>query len=316
MKAGRLSDRRNNRHGLLWNLKKSRTILLMLLPATLLVFVFSYLPMGGIVLAFKQFNYQKGIFGSPWVGFDNFRFFFLSGRAYEITRNTFLYNLAFLTVNTLLKLTFAIILSEIRARHFKKFAQSMMFFPTFISWVVVGSMFYNIFNYDHGVLNSVLGLFGIDPVDVYNAPEIWKYLLVFFKAWKDVGYGVVIYLSAIVSIDTELYEAAELDGANLFQRIRRITIPLLVPTMVLLVLLDIGQIFKGDFGLFYQLIGSNGKLFAATDIIDTYVFRALLQSSDVGMAAAAGLYQSVLCFIAIIATNTIVKKVKSDYALF
>ena len=301
---------------LLWNLKRSRTTLLMLAPATILVFVFSYLPMAGIVLAFKQFNYQQGIFRSPWVGMENFRFFFISGRAASITANTFRYNLTFMVVNTFLKLLFAIILSEMRNRHYKKLTQSVMFFPTFISWVVVGSIAYNIFNFEHGFLNAALKLFGAKPLDIYNTPAIWKYLLVAFKAWKDVGYGVVVYMAAIVSIDTGLYEAAEIDGANLFQRIFRITLPLLVPTIVLLTLLDVGQIFRGDFGLFYQLVGSNGRLYNATDIIDTYVFRALLQSSDVGMAAAAGLYQSVLCFITIMLTNAAVKRVQSDYALF
>jgi len=286
------------------------------MPAVIHVFIFSYLPMGGIVMAFKQFKYQLGIFKSPWVGFNNFRFFFLSGQAITVTRNTILYNLAFLVVNTSLEVIFAVILSEISAKHFKKIAQSIMFLPHFVSWVIVASIAYNIFNYETGVLNNLLISLGLEPVNIYAKPAAWKYILVAFKAWKSVGYGTVVYLASIVSIDNELYEAAEIDGANIFQRIRHITIPCLVPTMTILILLAIGQVFRGDFGLFYQLVGNNGLLFDATDIIDTFVFRSLMQSSEVGMAAAAGLYQSIMCFITIMITNYIVKKVQSDYALF
>lgn len=298
------------------SISKNKTLLLMLMPAVIHVFIFSYLPMGGIVMAFKQFKYQLGIFKSPWVGFNNFRFFFLSGQAITVTRNTILYNLAFLVVNTSLEVIFAVILSEISAKHFKKIAQSIMFLPHFVSWVIVASIAYNIFNYETGVLNNLLISLGLEPVNIYAKPAAWKYILVAFKAWKSVGYGTVVYLASIVSIDNELYEAAEIDGANIFQRIRHITIPCLVPTMTILILLAIGQVFRGDFGLFYQLVGNNGLLFDATDIIDTFVFRSLMQSSEVGMAAAAGLYQSVMCFITIMITNYIVKKVQSDYALF
>lgn len=298
------------------SISKNKTLLLMLMPAVIHVFIFSYLPMGGIVMAFKQFKYQLGIFKSPWVGFNNFRFFFLSGQAITVTRNTILYNLAFLVVNTSLEVIFAVILSEISAKHFKKIAQSIMFLPHFVSWVIVASIAYNIFNYETGVLNNLLISLGLEPINIYAKPAAWKYILVAFKAWKSVGYGTVVYLASIVSIDNELYEAAEIDGANIFQRIRHITIPCLVPTMTILILLAIGQVFRGDFGLFYQLVGNNGLLFDATDIIDTFVFRSLMQSSEVGMAAAAGLYQSVMCFITIMITNYIVKKVQSDYALF
>lgn len=298
------------------SISKNKTLLLMLMPAVIHVFIFSYLPMGGIVMAFKQFKYQLGIFKSPWVGFNNFRFFFLSGQAITVTRNTILYNLAFLVVNTSLEVIFAVILSEISAKHFKKIAQSIMFLPHFVSWVIVASIAYNIFNYETGVLNNLLISLGLEPVNIYAKPAAWKYILVAFKAWKSVGYGTVVYLASIVSIDNELYEAAEIDGANIFQRIRHITIPCLVPTMTILILLAIGQVFRGDFGLFYQLVGNNGLLFDATDIIDTFVFRSLMQSSEVGMAAAAGLYQSIMCFITIMITNYIVKKVQSDYALF
>ncbi|WP_339316672.1 ABC transporter permease subunit [Paenibacillus sp. FSL R10-2734] len=295
---------------------KHRVLLLMLLPATLHVILFAYIPMGGVVLAFKKFQYSLGIFGSPWVGIENFKYFFLSGDAWHVTRNTILYNLAFILIVTSMQIITAIFLSEIGSKFFKKIAQSVMFLPFFISWVIVGSIVYNIFNFEHGMLNSTLALFGVDPVNVYGDAGIWKYLIVFFKLWKELGYGTVIYLAAIISIDPEMYDAGKIDGANLFQRIRYIMLPSILPMIITLFLLSVGQIFRGDFGLFYQLIGDNGALFAQTDIIDTFVFRSLLKSSEIGMAAAAGFYQSAMCFLTILLVNFIIKRINSDYALF
>jgi putative aldouronate transport system permease protein len=297
-------------------LKKDKTLLLMLTPATLLIFVFAYLPMGGLILAFKSFDYRLGILHSPLTGFDNFKFFFNSGQAWLVTKNTVLYNLAFLISTTVLQILFALALSEITGKTFKKITQSVMFLPFFISWVVVASIAYNLLNYEYGVLNNFLASIGVSPVDVYNTPEAWKYILVFFNAWKVVGYGTVIYLAAIVGIDQQIYESAEIDGANIFQRSFRITIPCIFPTIMILTFLSIGQIFRGDFGLFYNLIGNNGALFDATDVIDTFVFRSLIFSGDIGMAAAAGFYQSVMCFITIVLTNYLVKRANKDYSLF
>jgi putative aldouronate transport system permease protein len=297
-------------------LKQDRTLIFMLMPASLLIFVFAYIPMGGLVLAFKSFDYRMGIFGSPWTGFDNFKFFFSSGQAWLVTRNTVLYNLAFLVSTTVLQVIFALILSELGGKTFKKITQSAMFLPFFISWVVVSSIAYNLLNFEYGMLNNLLTSMGFSRVDVYNTPEAWKFILVFFNAWKIVGYGTVIYLAAIVGIDQQIYESAEIDGANVFQRAIRITIPCIFPTIMILTLLAIGQIFRGDFGLFYNLIGNNGALYDATDIIDTFVFRALVNSGDIGMAAAAGFYQSVLCFATIVITNYIVKRANKDYSLF
>lgn len=295
---------------------KNKTLLLMLLPAVIMTFVFSYLPLGGVVLAFKQFKYQTGIFGSPWVGLDNFQFFLSSGNAFLVTRNTILYNLAFLVVGTFFEILFAILISELASKNFKRITQSMMFLPYFISWVIVASIAYNIFNFEHGALNSLLKMIGVEPVDIYNTPSVWFYLLTFFKVWKGTGYGTIVYLAAIMNIDPEMNEAAEIDGANIIQRIVHITIPCIVPTILILVLLAIGGIFRGDFGLFYQLVGNNGLLYEATDIIDTYVFRALTATSDIGMAAAAGFYQSIMCFVLVMITNYMVKSVNRDYALF
>ncbi len=288
----------------------------MLVPAVGLTIVFHYIPMGGIVLAFKQYNYRLGFWGSPWVGLRNFEFFFQSGEAWLVTRNTLLYNIAFMIVNTSLQLLFAMILSELGSKLFRKLAQSFMFLPHFISWVVVASMAFNLFNYENGAINNLLVMLGQERVNIYGTPGIWKYLLVIFKAWKTVGYGTVVYLAAIVGIDAELHEAAEIDGANIFQRMAHITLPSIIPSILILTLLGIGQIFRGDFGLFYQMIGNNGMLFDATDIIDTFVFRSLTQSNNMAMAAAAGFYQSVMCFITIMITNYIVRRVDKDYALF
>jgi putative aldouronate transport system permease protein len=297
-------------------LKRKKILFLMLLPAFIHVLVFSYLPMAGSVLAFKQFRYNLGIFKSPWVGFDNFRFFFISGDALRVTMNTLLYNLVFIVVNNFLEISFAVILSEISGRYFKKITQSAMFLPYFISWVIAGVIVYNFFNYEFGVFNGLMKSMGLPPVDVYNSSNWWRVLLVFFSAWKNVGYGTVIYLSAVMGIDQEMFDAAEIDGANLYQRIKHIIVPSLVPTMMILLLLSIGSIFRGDFGLFYQLVGTNPLVYDATDIIDTYVFRSLMTSPDIGMAAAAGCFQSVICFVTILVVNKAVKRVQSDYALF
>jgi len=297
-------------------LYENRILLLMLLPAVLYTIVFSYLPMGGIVLAFKNFRYADGIFGSPWVGLTNFKFLVISGKLWPVTRNTILYNLAFIIVGMFFQILFAIVLSEVRGKKFKKIAQSSMFFPHFISWVVVAAIVYNIFNYEKGVLNNILVSLGSARVNIYNNPDPWPALLIFLKTWKGLGYGSVVYLAVITGIDQEMYEAADIDGANIWQKIFRITIPSLVPTIMIMLLLSLGQIFRGDFGLFYQLVKSNQKLLPSTDIIDTFVFRALMSTADIGMASATGLYQSVVCFITILIFNAIIKKIQPDYALY
>ncbi len=303
-------------HGFLKTAKKNRTLLLMLLPSALLIFIFSYLPMGGLVMAFERFNYADGIFGSPWVGFENFKFFFESGKAWTVTRNTALYNVAFIAINTTLEVFFAIVLSEMAGKWLKKLTQSIIFLPYFISWVVVGSIAYSLLSYETGTLNGVLSGMGIDPVNFYGEPGWWPFIIVMFSAWKGVGYGVVVYLAAILGVDNSLYEAAAIDGANIFQRIRYITIPSIRPTVITMTLLALGKIFRGNLDLFYQLVGQNGMLFDTTDVIDTYVFRMTISATDVGQTVAIGFYQSVLCFITIIIANWIVKKKDENYALF
>lgn len=301
--------------GFLKQLKKNRVMLCMLIPATVFVIIFSYIPMGGIVLAFKNFSYAQGIFHSAWNGLDNFRYLFVSNKIWTLTRNTLLYNIAFIFLGVIFEVGFAIILSEITGKVFKKFAQGFMFLPYFISWVVVSTIMLNIFG-NNGVLNSILAQFGVTNFSIYKQVKEWPIVLVIVRLWKQTGYGSVVYLAAIAGISKDLYEAADIDGANVWQKIRYITIPSLKPTIMIMVLLALGNVFRGDFGMFYQLVGSNQLLLNTSDIIDTYIYRMLTTSPNVGFTAAAGLYQSALCFVTIVAANYIVKKVDPDYTLF
>ena len=295
---------------------KHKILLLMLIPAVAYVIIFSYIPMVGIIMAFKKFNYMDGIFGSPWNGLNNFNFLFQSGRLWSLTRNTLLYNVAFITVGLILQAGFAIIINELLLKRFRKIMQSFMFLPFFISWVVAVAVVQVIFGYDYGIINKFLDFFGAQRLNIYVDPAPWPFLLVFFNAWKGTGYGMIVYLAAIAGIDQEMYEAAEIDGANIRQRIFKVTLPSLIPTIVIMMILAVGGIFRGDFGMFFQLIGNNGALLEIGDILDLYVYRAMASSSNIGMASAAGLYQSILCFIMVMFTNAIVKRVERDYSLF
>lgn len=309
-------DLRSTRPSFLKNVRKHWLLLLMLLPAVAYTILFHYVPMTGIVMAFKNYQYSGGIYFSPWCGFDNFKFLGIAGKLGEVTRNTLLYNLGFILLGVVMEMGSAILLNELRKRWFKKLAQAFMFLPYFISWVVVGAIMYNVFNYERGVVNGALTALGVQPFDLYNSPDAWPGVLVFLKLWKQTGYGSVVYLAAITGLDQEMYEAATIDGSNAWQKIRYITIPSLVPTMMILVLLGIGNVFRGDFGLFYQTVKKSALLQPVTDVIDTFVFRTLINNGDVGMAAAAGLYQSVLCFVTITVCNRLVKRVQPDYALY
>ena len=303
-------------HAVLHELKKNHLLFLMILPVVLYVLLFNYAPMIGIILAFKKFNYTDGIFGSPWVGFSNFQYLIKGGVLWRTTRNTVLYNLGFMVLDVVCQMGVAIMLNEITQKWFKKLNQSLMFLPYFISFVLVQSIAYAVFNYEYGMLNKVLTSMGLEKVSVYTEAGYWPWLLTFFHVWKGLGYGVVVYLAAITGISSEYYEASTLDGATKWQQIRYITVPLLKPTAITLMLFAVGRIMKGQFELFYQLVGKNGLLYETTDIIDTYVFRSITQTFDPGMSTAAGLYQSLFGFVLIMTVNTIIKKVQPDYALF
>lgn len=313
---GTMNTKKSGWRGFLTKLYKYRVFLLMLTPAVIYTLIFAYYPMTGIVMAFKKYNYAGGIWGSPWNGLENFKFFFLSGQAGMVTRNTVLYNVLFIAVNTAAQIAAAILLTEIHNRHYRKITQSVMFLPYFISWVIVGVMAFNIFSSDYGFINRIITYFGGEKISFYTTPQTWPYILLFFSVWKGIGYGSVMYLAAIMGIDTSVYEAAKIDGANVFQRIFKVTIPMIMPTTVILFLLAVGGIFKGNFDMFYNLVGTNGLLYNYTDVIDTLTFRALTSSNDFGMSAAIGLYQSVLCFITILVVNKLVSLYDKDYTLF
>ena len=294
---------------------KNRVLWLMLVPALFYVILFSYIPMGGVVLAFKRYNYIDGIFKSPWVGLENFRYMIISNKLWPLTRNTLLYNFAFILCGMVCEVGSAVILSEMFNKRFKKFAQTAQFLPYFISWVVVSTIMLNIFG-DRGVINHVLNSLGKDPFNLYTHTRLWPVIMVLVRLWKQTGYGTVIYMAAIAGISQEMFEAAEIDGASIWQRITLIMIPSLKPTILIMVLLGVSQIFRGDFGMFYQLVKSNQMLLESSDIIDTFVYRSLITSSNIGLSAAAGFYQSVLCFVTIVTFNAIIKKIDPDYTLF
>jgi putative aldouronate transport system permease protein len=201
-------------------------------------------------------------------------------------------------------------------RQYKRFCQSVIFLPYFISWVIVGTFVFNIFNYETGVLNNFLASLGAGPVNVYDKPAVWPFIICAFNSWKWCGYNSVIYIAAISTIDPQCYEAADIDGANIFHKVWYITFPSIRPTLITMLLLQVGRILRGDLEMFYQIVGNNGQLFNTTDVIDTFVFRSLITSANIGMTAAASMYQSVLCFLIIVTVNYIVKKVEAEYALF
>jgi putative aldouronate transport system permease protein len=302
--------------GFLHELITNRIMFLMLLPAIVFFLVNSYIPMVGIYYAFVRFDFNTSLFNSQFVGLENFKFLWKSGALGRLTLNTFGYNLAFIVIGNMLAITCAILVSELRIKWLKKLTQSIMFLPYFISFVILSVIVYNMFNYETGFLNTMLKAFHLEPVDMYSKPIVWVFLIIIFYLWKNLGYSMVIYLAAITGISEEYYEAAKIDGANIFQRIWFITLPMLKSTFVMLLLFALGSIMKGQFDLFYQLVGNNGLLYNTTDILDTYVYRSLKVTFEMGMATAAGVYQSVFGFVLIMTVNYIIRKVNDEYALF
>ncbi len=300
---------------------RNKMLLLMVLPATLWFFFFSYLPMAGMVVAFKEYRYSRdgflaSILESKWVGLQNFKFLFSTNDAYIITRNTLLYNIVFIVLGLVLAVIMAIVLSEIMNKRLAKLYQTGMFLPYFLSWVIVGYFVFSFLSVDRGMMNQIFTSLGWDPISWYNNPTYWPIIIILVFLWKAVGYNSVVYLAAIMGIDKSLYEAAMIDGANKWQQIRNITIPLLAPLMTILTLLAIGKIFYADFGLFYQVPRDSGSLYSVTNVIDTYVYRGLKSTGEIGMSTAAGLYQSLVGFILVITSNAVVRRFNKDNALF
>ena len=304
------------RSPLLKELVTNRIMFLMLLPAVLYFLINNYLPMVGIYYAFTRFDFSRSLFNSAFVGFENFEFLWKSGILLRLTMNTLGYNAAFILLGNVGAIVLAILASELKLRWFKKLTQSILFLPYFVSFVILSAIVYNVFNYESGFLNTLLKGWSVEPVDIYNLPWAWIPLIILFYLWKNVGYSMVIYLATITGISEEYYEAAKIDGANIFQRVRYITLPMLKTTFIILLLFSLGSIMKGQFDLFYQLVGNNGLLYNTTDILDTYVYRSLKVTFDIGMASAAGLYQSLFGFILVMTVNTIIRKTNEEYALF
>lgn len=271
--------------------------------------------MFGIVLAFKDYKINLGILGSPWIGLENFKFFFSSNDAFRIVRNTLGYNFVFILLGNIVHVIFAIFLSIITSRKALKVYQTTMFLPYFLSWVAVAYMALTFLDFNNGMFNNILKAFGQQPVSWYSEPSKWPPIIVCFNLWKGMGYQTLVYYAAILNIDSELYDAAKIDGCTTMQTIRTIILPMLRHTIIIFIILAIGNIFRGDFGLFYSLPQGNQVLNPTTDIIDTYIYRTLIQTGDVGISSAVGMMQSIVGFVLVLATNMIVNKIDKDSAL-
>ncbi len=288
-------------------------------PALILIFLFSYIPLFGNVIAFQDYS-PRTMFASPWVGFRNFRLLVESPLVLRLVVNTITLNMYFIVATTFFAVTTALLLNEVRVVAFKRLAQSLMFLPFFMGWTVVSMVLFGLIDYQVGTINAFLSAMDYERVIITDKPELWPWILTVIRVWKGTGAGCIIYLAALTAVDTQLYEAAAIDGANRWQRMQFISLPALVPVIILLVLLDIGRIFFGDFGMIYAVIGDKAQLYPTTDVIDTYLLRALRTNSNYGFSAAIGLLQSILGFICIFGSNWLVKKYSErrgeDYSLF
>lgn len=301
-----------HKNGMLW---------LLAIPGVVLIFLFQYLPMSGVVIAFKDFRNADGIFGSKWVGFENFKFLFGSGIAWRVTFNTVFMNAIFIVTGNLAALTLAIMLNEIYHSKLTQIYQVTLFLPFFVGYVIVGYIAFALLGGD-GFINTLLKQSGLATVQFYSNPDYWRYILTFANLWSGVGFGTIIYLGGMIAIDPELYNAAQLDGANKWQQIIHLTLPLINYLIVIQFLLAIGRIFFANFGLFYFVPQSymNGQLLPVTEVLDTFVFRAVFGGGTsmikLGMAAAAGLYQSFVGLLLVVASNLLVKKISPEQSLF
>ncbi|WP_309123122.1 ABC transporter permease subunit [Paenibacillus sp.] len=284
-------------------------------PSILYIFVMAYLPMFGVIIAFKNYVYDKGILGSEWIGFKNFEFLFASETAFRITRNTVLYNLGYMLLTTVAALAVAILLNEISKKWLKLY-QTSMILPYFLSWVVMSYIVMAFLDHQNGFINNWLEAAGLEKIKWYFEAKYWPYILNLVHLWKAIGFSALVYYAGILGIDGELYEAAKIDGAKRWQLITNITLPQLTPLIIILLILGIGSMFRGDFGLHYFVPNNNGMTYATTDIIDTYIYRALSEIGDVSMASAVGLYQSFVGFVLVVTANFIVRKINEDNSLF
>lgn len=298
------------------NWKENVQLLSLAMPTILLLGVFAYWPMFGVVLAFKDYKVPKGIWGSPWVGFKNFEFFLKSQDAWRVTRNTLGLNLMFIVVGIVCGVVFALIMFEVKRARQVKIYQTVSIIPSFLSWVAVGYIVYALLDPTKGVVNQVIEFFGGTQIAWYSEPKYWPVILLITKTWQSVGLGSIIYYAALMGVDSELYEAAEIDGAGKLQKTWFVSLPQIVPIIIIMGILDIGKIFRADFGLFYNVTRDVGALYSTTDVIDTYVFRSLMSQGNIGMSSAVGLFQSIICFVTLMLTNAIVRRVSPENSLF
>lgn len=301
--------------GFLYEIKKNRILYLMCVPALIVLIMFSYIPFAGIWMAFSDFNVVDGIFGSKFVGLDNFKYFFSNSMGWKVIYNTLYINFFGLILGTIVPVSIAILLNEIRSKAYKKIAQSMMFFPYFLSWVVVGAILYGIFSTEVGIANNLLEFFGTEPISWYSEPKYWKWIIILSDVWKWSGYSSIIYMAAMTNFDNSIYEAAKVDGANKLQQILYLTVPMLKPTIVVLTLLSVGRIFYGDFGMIYGIVGNNPVLIDEVTVIDTYVYQSM-RTLGFSYTTAVGLFQSVMGLILITAANKSAKKINDGEGLF
>lgn len=303
--------------------KKTLMLLTMVAPGALWLLLLRYLPMGGIILAFKNYKiypkdptFLNNLIHSKWVGLDNFKFLFTTGDSWVMIRNTLAYNIVFIILGVIIPVAFAVMMSELSKKFVAKTYQTLMFFPYFLSWVVV-SYFLNAFiDAQYGLIPMAQRAAGETAVSWYTTPGPWPYIIVFANLWKNVGYSTVLYLAAIAGIDQTQYEAAAIDGASKWQQILHVTLPNLRTMIAILFILNVGKIFNADFGLFWNVPMQNGALFSVTQVIDTYIYRVLMNTGNIGQSTAAGLLQNIVGFICIIGANAVVKKIDSDSTLF
>lgn len=293
-------------------------LFMMSLPMMIIVTIFSYIPMGGLIVAFKNYSYKDGILKSPFSDplFKNFEFLFKSPDTFRIIRNTLLYNLAFIALTLVISVALALILNEIHSRKALKVYQTTMFFPYFLSWVVVSYIVYAFLNPRLGYLNAVAAAHNGATLDWYNTPNAWIVIIIVLQIWKTVGMNVLMYYASLLSIDSSYIEAATIDGATHWQTIRHVILPFLYPMMIILTILAVGKIMNSDFGLFYQVPMDSKMLYPTTDVLETYVYRALIQNGNIGMSSAAGFLKSVVGLILVLITNSAVKKINPDYGLY
>jgi putative aldouronate transport system permease protein len=299
------------------NWKSMLPFYVMAMPGLVYMICNNYLPMAGIVIAFKSLDLRKGIFRSEWSGFENFRFLFASSDAWVITRNTILYNAAFIVLGTIVSVFVAIMINEIRQKTALRIYQSLVLLPFLMSWIIVNYLVYSLLSADSGMINNAILIpLGIKPISWYNSKEYWPFILIFCHLWKSTGYSMVIYLASIVGMSQDYFEAATIDGASKIQKIKSITLPLLKPTVITMFILSLGRIFYSDFGLFYQVTRNSGPIYSVTRTIDVYVYNALMNNSDFAMSSAASAYQSVVGFALILCGNWLVGKFNRENAMF